>query len=63
MNLKIYLDDFRDDLMDHVRETLRHNLAYEIEAVTMTGVDPETATAEIIDDYLNRNNRGWEISL
>lgn len=49
--------------MWRIREVLRYDLACEIEAAVASGVDPETAEAEIIDDYLNRNNTGWEISL
>ena len=63
MSLKIYLNDLNEDVISQIREVLRYDLAYEIEAVVSTGVDPETAEAEIIDDYLNRNNTGWDISL
>jgi hypothetical protein len=63
MSFKIYLNDLNPEWIERIREVLRHDLAYEIEAVVATGVDPKMAEAEIIDDYLNRNNMGWTIYL
>ena len=63
MSFKIYLQDLNEDWIPRIREVLRHELAYEIECAVYAGADPQTAEAEIIDDYLNRNNTGWEISL
>lgn len=63
MSFKIYLDDLTQEWRDRIWETLRYDLAYEIEAVVASGVDQETAEHEIIDDYLNRNNRGWDVTL
>ena len=63
MSLTIYLNDLNEELIWQIKEVLRHDLAGEIEEAVALGVDPEIAIKETIDDYLNRNNTGWEISL
>ncbi len=63
MSFKIYLQDLNDEWLPRIREVLRQDLAYEIECAIDAGADPKTAEAEIIDDYLNRNNVGWTITL
>ena len=63
MRFTIHVQDLRQDWLSRIREVLRYDLAEEIDDATAAGIDHETAEDQVIDDYLNRHNTGWEIEL
>ena len=63
MRFTIHMQDLREDWISRIREVLRYDLAEEIEDATASGIDYETAEVQVIDDYLNRHNTGWELDL
>jgi len=63
MKFRIYVQDLRDDWIARIRQVLRHELAEEIEEAIASGMDRETAEAEVVDDYLNRHNVGWDLEI
>ena len=63
MKFRIYVQDLRDDWIARIRQVLRVELAEEIEEAIASGMDRETAEAEVVDDYLNRHNVGWDLEI
>ena len=63
MKFNIYLEDLKDEMVNRIREVLRYDLAPEIEEAVETGIDRQTAEAEIIDNYLNTHNFSQPIEL
>ena len=63
MRFRVYLHDLRDEWIRRVHVVLREELADEIEVAVARGIDRESAASEIVDDYLNRHNVGWELEL
>ncbi len=64
MRFKIFLEDLNDEVISRIKWVLRHDLADEIdEAATLQGIARDIAEEEIVDDYLNRHNLGFEAEL
>lgn len=63
MRFRIHLQDLRDEWIRRVHDVLREELADDIEVAVARGVDRELAASEIVDDYLNRHNTGWDVEL
>lgn len=64
MRFKIFLEDLNPDVISRIKWTLRYDLADEIqEAAAPRGLDRDIIENEMIDDYLNRHNCGFEVEL
>lgn len=64
MRCKIFLEDLSDETISRIKWVLRHDLADEIiECATLNDLDQEVAEDEIVNDYLNRHNLGFDIEL
>lgn len=64
MRCKIFLEDLSDEMISRIKWVLRYDLADEInECATLQGIAQDVAEDEIISDYLNRHNLGFEIEL
>lgn len=63
MKFKVYIQDLKAEWIPRIQETLRYDLAEEIDNAVASGIPRETAEHEIIDDYINRHNAGWHIEL
>ncbi|MDA1191168.1 MAG: hypothetical protein O3A46_05710 [Candidatus Poribacteria bacterium] len=63
MNYRVYLHDLNADCITRIRDALRVDLVEEIEQAVASGVERETAEIEVVDDYLNRHNVGWELEI
>jgi hypothetical protein len=59
----IFLEDLKIETLNKIKWALRYELQEEIAGALKDGVDPETAEEEILNDYMNRNNRGTELEL
>lgn len=64
MRCKIFLEDLSDEMISRIKWVLRYDLADEIsECAALQGIAQDIAEDEIIGDYLNRHNLGFEIEL
>ena len=63
MKFRVYVHDLRDDWIARIRDVLRVELAEEIDEAVASGVERKTAETEVIDDYVNRHNVGWELEI
>lgn len=67
MRFKIFLEDLNPDVISRIKWTLRYELsdefADEIDEAAACGIGIDTIGDEIIDDYLNRHNCGFEVEL
>lgn len=63
MQMIIFLEDLNDEAINRIRWALRYDLQNEIAEAVKNGVDPDTADEEILNDYMNRNNRGASLEL
>jgi len=58
MQITIYFQELIPEIQDKIRQALEYELQEEIEQALERGIDRETAKHEIVDDYINRHNRG-----
>jgi hypothetical protein len=64
MRINIYLEDLKDEVIERIRERLKHELVDEItEAAMSARIDRQEAEMEIISDYLNTHNFSQTIEL
>ena len=64
MRINIYLEDLKDEVIERIRERLKHELVDEItEAAMSARIDRQETEMEIISDYLNTHNFSQTIEL
>lgn len=63
MQMIIFLEDLKVETLNRIKWALRHELQDEIAGAVKNGVDPEIIEEEILNDYMNRNNRGTPFEL
>jgi len=64
MRFKIFLEDLNTDVISRIKWVLRHDLSDEIdETAALQGIARDIAEEEIVDDYLNRHNAGFDVEL
>lgn len=63
MRFKIFLEDLNADVISRIKWVLRYDLADEIDEATALGINRDAIEDEIIDDYLNRHNVGFDVEL
>lgn len=63
MQMIIFLEDLKVETLNRIKWVLRHELQDEIAEALKNGVDPGITEEEILNDYMNRNNRGTSFEL
>ena len=65
IKLKIYFEDLREETKEEIIQMLREEQETEdaVEEEVKNGMDRKTAENEIIDNYINVNNRGVEYEI
>jgi hypothetical protein len=63
MRFKIFLEDLNPDVISRIKWTLRYDLADEIDEAAAFGANRDVLENEMLDDYLNRHNCGFEVEL
>ena len=63
MRFKIFLEDLKPDVVSRIKWTLRYDLADEIDEAAAFGANRDTLEKEMLDDYLNRHNCGFDVEL
>lgn len=63
MWMNIFLEDLNTQAINRIKWALRYELQDEIAEAAKNGVATETAEEEIVNDYMNRHNRGTPLEL
>lgn len=62
MRIKFFYEDLNESALCRLRMTVRDILQPQItEAVEQSGIDPEQAETELVDEHLNRHNFGFVV--
>lgn len=63
MRFKLFLEDLNPAVISRIKWTLRYDLADEIDKAAAQGANRDMLENEMLDDYLNRHNVGFDVEL